>query len=249
MNRATPGWITERDRNLFQFLHESRVATFHQIKNRIFKNVSRQMASRRIGLLRRGGWLTPFAHLGERRTCTAFGLSDKAFQKFVRLEGVNDRIVQLASDKLSHDVTLVNLRERLEKSSKIIRVYPENYLQSHQECIEDRNFRDSVSLNSDAVLEIKVDDIHVFVPFEYEGSAKSEERWERKFRQYYRTHDSSVVLWVCKNEAMIKKMASVDLEFTKDYTSKMFFASLERVLTNSSQMIFLNSPKTKRIEL
>lgn len=244
------GRITERDRKLFQFLFENKVATQQQLKQKIFPEITKQTAFRRMKQLARSGWLNRLSFAGSDRALLVYGLTARSYNQYVKVEGVNDQIIQFVSDKLLHDLTLVDLRLRLESRPKIKRVYPENVLQTGQEYALRKEFKNSVSLNSDAVIELKMDEqTRIFIPFEFEGSQKSAERWQKKMHDYYLHHNSAVVLWVCKDESIINKMSEIDQEVCAGCTPKMYFASLEKVLNEKNGMTFTNSKKDKKVSI
>lgn len=243
-----PGRITERDQEIFQFLFENKIATPRQLAARFFPGVSQATAYRRFKQLDRAGWLNRMGRATSSRIWLAYGLSDRAYRRCIKLEGVNDRRDQYSSDKPGHDLTLVDLRIRLESRRTVKRVYPENLLQAMHEFANTSNFRDSIALHSDAVLElVPTEGARYFVPFEFEGSAKATERWQRKLLDYYLKHDSEVVLWVCQDATMIRRMAAIDQEVNPGYSPKMYFASLEEVQSGQDELTFVNSKRDKRI--
>lgn len=198
----------------------------------------------------RAGWLERTGHFDGHRTQIDFYLSKRAYRSHVLLPGVNDRREQLKSDKIEHDVRLVDLRACLESRETVTHFYTENVLQSRHDLAEAEKYRDSRSLHSDAVLDLLIEkEFRYVLPFEYEGSQKSKDRWAEKLLDYYLKHEAQAVLWVCETDSIARAMGETDLSLSTGRAPKMYFATAADVLSRPEKLKFLNAKKDKSVVL
>ncbi len=169
--------ITERDKKIFQFLFENKVATALQITNSFFENNSPKTAYRRLLYLARAGWLRKEGKFLSDRLIHIYGIADKTYEKYVHNEEVNGRKEQLKSNSIEHDLALVDIRLAFKKNQAVQKVYSENNLQSCYGFSKSDEFRDIVSLQSDGAVELLIHGKYRFiVPIEYEASFKDRKR-------------------------------------------------------------------------
>ncbi len=244
------GFITNRDQILFQFLFENKAATGIQIHENIFPRIRKQTAYRRIAKLVKSGWIGKQGLSNGNILQNVFNLTEKSYRQYVLKEGLNDRRLQLTSEVLAHDLTLVEIRNRLSKVSSVKRYYPENLLQSCFEFSESEDFKPFIDLRSDAVLEVSLQDKFTFiVPLEYEASLKTKERNQKKILHYYIKHDGNSVLFICKDQTTLKSLAKIDQEISQEFKPKLYFALLSDVLRASEKLTFISSNQEKKIVL
>lgn len=238
--RRKAGGITARDRDIFRFLYESKVATSRQIRARFFPKVSLTFANRRLRLLSKAGWIERAGFTENSDSLTyLLSLTDAAYRQFVRKEGVNDLRCQLRSDAVDHDVALVDIRGRLENLPMVNRLYTENLLQSCYDYAESDEFKDYVTLHSDALLEVNFQDEHRFlVPLEYEASLKSKDRCRSKLLDYYVKSDAQAVFFICGSKPVLDRMTEIEGEIGQEFRPKVYFSLLSNVINPAEKVTF-----------
>jgi hypothetical protein len=240
------GQITDRDRKIFQFLFESKVASLTQILDRIFTGLSPQNSNRRMLKLTRGGWVRRGGHHQNGRLHYVYWLSEKAFRRFLHGNGSEAPREQLKSDCIEHDLALVNIRIRFEENPAVRSFLTENTLQSAGESDLPNEVRPWIGLRPDAAVEvIEQDHETMFVPLEYESSLKSIDRCRNKLRDYYVLHGGSAVFFICSDENVLRRMLKVDRELSAEYRPKMYFSLLSDVLQARDTLPFQKSDGTK----
>ena len=244
------GFITERDKQLFQFLFESKVASNSQLRRSIFPEVSKSTACDRIAKLVTSGWLDKLGFPSGNTFVPIYNITEKTYRTHVHISEVNDRKAQLKSDVIGHDLALVDIRNRLEKLSSVKKFYTENVILSNYELANSDEIRDLAALRTDAVAELLIQEKYRYVvPIEYEASFKSKARCAKKLRDYYLNYDGHNVLFICRDEALLKRFKEIDRVICQEFESKMYFALIADVLNESEKVIFTGSDMTTRIAL
>lgn len=240
--------VTERDRQIFQFLFENKAATALQLAELFFENKNTKIAYKRLYRLSRSGWLRKGGYLHHERPHILYGVSDEAFDQYVLEPGVNDRRRQLRSDCIDHDLALVDILICFKKNRATQKYIPENLLQSSHEFAESNEWKSLVELRSDAGVELLIQDQYRYlVPIEYEASLKSKERCRNKIHRYYMRHDGDAVFMICKDQSVLNRMVETELEVSRETKPKMYFSLLSDVLKNPSQMTFTQAQGDKYV--
>lgn len=120
--------IDERDLRLFFYLHAVKVATYEQIQRDIYPDICLDAAGLRIRKLED----TKFVDIqsnrllmkGKRSVC----LRKNTFDDFVRKGG--ELRIELKSDAIKHDLTLVDIRNKFLHSKKTLDYQTENQIQT-----------------------------------------------------------------------------------------------------------------------
>ena len=236
------GAINDRDRRIFQFLFENKVATARQLKDIFFAKNCPQIAYRRLASLSNAGWLRKEGHAEGTKLHHIYGLSDKAYQDYVFNEEVNGRQRQLKSSSVDHDLALVDIRQCFQKNQAVKRFYPENLLQSAHKYAGSEEFRDCVALRSDAVVELLMQGKYRFlVPIEYEASFKELERCHQKLLNYYIKYDGDVVFFICRNDAIRKRFVKIEQELSHQFKPKVYFGLLSDVQKSPTRLTFVKA--------
>jgi hypothetical protein len=247
--RLRAGFITDRDKEIFQFLFESKVAKVEQVYRELFPDVQMQIAKRRLQKLTSSCFLLKLGLTEGNRLKAIYSLAEKAYQGHVFKKDINDRHIQLLSEIPEHDLALVDIRQALRKRMTVKNIYTENVLRSHYEYAESEEFRDLVELRSDAVIELLLQEHRFIVPLEYEATLKAEVRNHKKLLDYYMKHSGKAVLFICGSDTILKSLCETDQKVCQGFTPKMYFARLFDVLNSSEKLTFLSSNREKRIVL
>ena len=63
-------------------------------------------------------------------------------------------------------------------------------------------------------------------------------RYENLLKKYYLKQDIGAVLYICKNEAILKRVQAIDKALSTKYTPKFYYALLEDVLCSDNKKPF-----------
>jgi len=134
MNKDTSkiGVVTERDRNLFDYLFENKVATVEDIRHDIFNNASKALVYKRLGKLERSELIQRSAYSLEDKLFHVYSVTEKSYERFIVIIKEDIRRRQLKSDTIEHDLALVDIKRRLKKLVRIKNYFSENQLQSNK---------------------------------------------------------------------------------------------------------------------
>ncbi len=235
-----PGmYLTPRDKRLFEYLFLNKLATAPQIKRDIFGIADLKDVLRRLRTLIRHDYIRRKS-TGEDRTRFAYSLTDKTFETYVR-QRTERQWAQLKSDSPDHDVVLVDIRNRLSKSPKVVRYYTENAIEAG---LLDSKFFPAdpfLEMHSDAAIIFKTDGKAWYIAVEYEDVQKSRERYTSHLNSYYLKKEIHGVLYIVKETALKNLLAKVDKDFCQEQSSKVFFGYLAEVLNPDKQLHFLNN--------
>ena len=119
--QTKPGfWSSPKDRELFRYLHQAKVATVEQINRDIYQHPKINTVYWRLLLLQKLGLVRSCHHhaLGKKKVVS---LTERGFKEFVA-DGT-ERTVELKSQTLLHDLALVDVKFHLLRSNKISRFY------------------------------------------------------------------------------------------------------------------------------
>ena len=154
---------------------------------------------------------------------------------------------QSQSGTRAHDILLVDLRERLEKSESILACYSENELQCFPEFREDLKFAPFVELRSDAVLSVSLKKGPTLVPLELELTKKNPRRYEEKIAQYYKWPEIRGVLFIAGNREIENLVRRVEKEKCENGNSKFFYAQLDELFCCEKEITFHSATGEKFI--
>jgi hypothetical protein len=222
--------FTDRDIDFFRYLHSVKVATYEQIQRDIYIGYKVDSVGKRLRRFENNGFLkTNRARtlLGGRVLVT---ITKKGFTSFVK-DGLERRI-ELKSDAVLHDISLVDLRYRLIKQQRIKKYLTENVLQTWGYILDDYRYSNLVELNSDALIDIEFPRATLKVPFEYDACQKAANRYEDVFSKYYRRDDVQIVLYVCKKESTMNQLMKLEKKELKSNQPKFFYALKQDILEN-----------------
>jgi hypothetical protein len=144
------------------------------------------------------------------------------------------------SDSVDHDLTLVDLRRRLEAISCVRHYYAENVLQACAEFAESERIGPFVRNYTDAVLEFEKSGQKIIAGLEFENSEKASERYTRKLLSYYSDSRIPIVLYICADERIKKTVALAESGVVGTNRPRCFYALSVDVLRSESHCAFVN---------
>lgn len=228
--------ITERDVQLFHYLHAVKVATYKQIHRDIYPEYKLKSVCNRVVEFEKlklvTGTQNRIFSCGERVN----SLSKVGFEQFVA-KGSELRS-ELKSEVINHDLKLVDLRHAIMKLEKISTYFTENQVQTWG--LSDFGIESSklVQLHSDALARIKFSNGEIWAAIEYESSDKLSQRYEPILRKYYLSEEIGVVFCVCKTENLIHRVSKVEKSLFPSDQPKFFYQVVDHFQKNESVSFF-----------
>lgn len=231
--------ITDRDRRVFGQIFENRVMSLSQIHSNIFAGRSRQFASRRLGDLHKGGFLTRQRVDGIRGSAlSVFCNKPTAIRELADTYRFSITNPICKSDSIKHDLALIALRRHFEGLKTVTEYFTENMLQSCRRFSESEDHKSYVLNNSDAALEVTRGNKKLMVGLEFESSEKAQDRYIRKLVNYYSDGHTPVVLYVCETPRIKMAVAQAEAAVIANRAPRCHYALYEDVLGSSCRSTF-----------
>jgi len=159
-------------------------------------------------------------------------LTRRGFNQFVA-EG-DEKIVELKSESVRHDLALVDIRKCLSAASKIEEFLTENELQTWRRDDELQIYTD---YRCDAVVKARFSGELIPFALEYEDAPKAKSRINANIRKYYDDPDISAVLWVCSDEKTQARMIDHEKESCMGEIPKFYYATFSQLL-DMNELLF-----------
>jgi hypothetical protein len=231
--------VTLRDIEIMQFIFEHRAVSIKQLANKFFPKVSFQAAYMRLEKLVISKYLVKSFTIWNRTSAAFYGITEKGINTFCGSYKHQITKLDYKSDSINHDLGLVELRARLEKSKMVSGYYSECMLQNCSDLAGDDNFREFRLVNSDAALAIESSESKYHIALEYEISAKHLDDYINKLNDYYSSTKVALVLYICGNARIEKLIRTSDLEIGKKQ-SKIFTCLEENFNKADGSLSFIN---------
>ncbi len=233
-------FIGTRDREIFNFLYQNKVASFQQIVERYFPDVKKKSAYSSVARLVEAKYLVKMARIEHGRPTIAFSLSDKCFRQFFHLEADSSMRKQFKSNSIEHDIALVDIQKRIRESSVFVSYLTENMLQSKSELLACLPVSDFIDLRTDAAFELSHKDKSYFLGLEYEASFKFSSRYRSKLLSYHSKPKIGIVIFVCANRQIVRSLMKVEKQYCSQFYSKIYYCTLDNLLNRNEKMTFFN---------
>ncbi len=236
--------ISQRDIDFFLYLHSVKVATKKQIGRDAYPDLSWEALKKRILRLEKTNHIQGNLSLtsGNRK---AYSLTRNAFKKYVDTGDAKRK--ELKSDKIAHDLGLVEIRNVIKKSEFVRRYFPENTLQTWPI----RYFGDYalpfVRLNSDALIQVEKEGARFDFAIEYERTLKYHLRYRNSLRDYYFEDSIVAVLFIVRKDRDIKYLQDLEKEVDKGGGAKFYYACFENLVGNGR--LYFTNYKGREIQL
>lgn len=238
--------IREVEKKLFSYLFINKVATSKQIARDLYNQISHQALYKRLNQLIKLKLIEATYH---KELCGSlvYNLTPLAASKYLGLSKTKGMRMQLKSQAILHDLDLLDLRCRLKQLSIVEKVYSENLLLSHFELQDEEVLTSFRDFHFDGVLKILSQNQSYFLPLEYERSVKFASRYESYFKRIYANNAIQGLLFICKDENILKLLRSKEEQFAKEILRKVFYANLSDVLNSQNSVSFENLNREKII--
>ena len=175
--------INKRDRRLFKYLYENKIASVKQIGRDVFKNCHFSATNRRLRKLQRKGFLKEIALARSTHAFKAYSITAKAFDGYLSDQFGKITRRQFESSSPFHDIDLLDIRFSLSGRDKIVDYVTENVLQAGYGGLNGLNIDCLIEHYPDAIIRIKVGDKHYDFCLEYEASLKSKDTMRGFFKK------------------------------------------------------------------
>lgn len=236
--------VTQRDIDFFCYLHSLKVATIEQIGRDCYPQLASPGLYKRLLRLEKEGMIQGIISSSSNGK-KVYNLTTKSFKTYVQFGEI--KRCELKSDAIKHDLGLVEIRRALVQSKLVKKYLSENSLQTWPIKTLGESFGPFVQNNSDAAIEILVDDTLLHFAVEYEISFKNNQRYEEKIQSYSAETGIMGVLYILPDDESIKTMMNLEKSKDTKQKAKFFYTTLERLVQNQD-MSFTNW-KGKQIKL
>ncbi|MBF0363833.1 MAG: hypothetical protein HQK49_22625, partial [Oligoflexia bacterium] len=148
--------------------------------------------------------------------------------------------LQINSDKVVHDLRLLDIQHRLKKFQVVKDYYTENHIRSNDDHsrIVLRDFLGNI--NPDGVIDVELNGGRFYIPIEYENIPKSKVRYESIFLKYYINSKIDSVLYVVHEQNVLNKLVNITKNITKNFAPKIFFVLFDELISSPKEVIFKN---------
>ena len=233
--------ITPRDRELFLYLFQNKIASVEQVKQDIFADIKKQTMYTRLSKLRRVGWIERTPYMEGKKVSSYYNITKKCLDRHLK-EAVEAKGGSLKPDSLFHDLRLNDIR-RFFLSRKCIRSYfTENELATNFDLKENLKVSSYGSARVDAVVRMQARDgklCHLGV--EYEHTFKSKKRCREKIRGYYLRHQVEVILFIYGSKGIYHRFMEMEKGFSQQYRRpKLFFLGIKDMTSDDHEVTFTN---------
>lgn len=194
----------------------------------------------RLEKLRKSGHLSSSIVRWREKRSVVFGITDKGIREIENSYRYKITSPNFRSDSVFHDLGIVLLRGRLEKTKMVVEYLSESMLQSCSFFTEHEKLSAYSIVNSDAALAIETEKNKFHVALEYEISAKKKSRYFDKLEEYYDSPRVGAVFYVCGDASIEKRIRKVDSEIGKKYDAKVFTCLEETVHKSTEELPFIN---------
>lgn len=217
--------LLKKDLEAISYLHRVKVATYEQIRRDIYVGYHLKSVCNRIYRLENNGLVTGICDRMITDGKRILSLTGKGFDAFVA-KGTEERI-ELRSDSVEHDLTLVDIRSRLLNAKKVRSYYTENEIQTWGIREFEQKVSQFVNLNSDALVDISFSNGDLLVPLEYEKHPKSSTIYESLLKRYYSRSDVAIVLYICETGGVVDKLQRTEKQIIKNEEPRFLYTLIE----------------------
>ena len=229
--------ITDRDKKLFRYLFVNKVATVEDIRLDIFGHVSLKTVHRRLIKLSHEKLIEAVAQreVGNRMI---YSLTKKGFERHIADKSALRR-VQLKSDSIDHDLTLLEIKRKFKAFEMVQGFYSENLVRSGMldDIPEIKSLRE---IHADGIVKIKIKDRILFIPLEFEASSKYSKRNDKFLAKYYTSFQIPMVIFISKNSLIERRIFQKESQRKTKRKGKLYYCQLADVLESKGKLSFTN---------
>jgi len=232
--------LTDRDKRIFCYLFEQKVAYFEEIRDRFFDNLHISTCFLRLQKLSNYEFIEKIAISQGGKLKTYFTLTKLGLKEVCDFYDINKSSIRLKTDSLEHDLKLSYLRNKLESCKKIKSYYSENYLHGCSLAEDYERLSPIRDINADAALHINGKSGDFLVSFEYERTLKNPSRYNKKLTDYYFNNSITAVFYLCESEVIERSIRKADRIASKGFSPKVFTFTTEKMKKANGNFSFSN---------
>ena len=240
--------ITKRDKALFLYLFQNKIANFEQIRRDIFDSTAMQTVYVRLGKLRQADFIKRFPYRNKMAVSSYFQITKKCHAE--HLKGVLAvQYDRRKVDVIEHDLRLNDIRRFFLQKKRVQHYFTSNELFARFDLKGNSIISKYASVGVDAVVGVIGGDGKVcHLGLEYEHTLKPKTRCKKQVRNYYFRPNLGSILFIYKTNDIYKRFMEIDKQFSEgSCRPKLFFLSLEEILSEKREVAFENLNKDRII--
>lgn len=240
--------INGRDRALFSYLYEVKVATSDQIMRDVFTKVSRTVMYRRIKKMAKAGFIKKSGFFDGDKQNIVYSLSKIALLKFILNKNDDHLIKRCQSEAISHDLILNDIRHLLTSKGEIKNYFTENVLWSHASFVNDDGYNDYRDMHADALAVVEKEGRTFSVAIEYEHTLKYTNRYQDLFSRYY-SYNINATFYICRDKKILNCVQNVEQIVRGKNRAKVYFALIDDLKANPEMLKFIEPREQKYVSI
>ena len=241
--------INERDRAIFSYLYEVKVATSNQIMRDVFTNVSKTVFYRRVKKYIQTGIVKRIGHFDGDKQIISYSLSKNGLSKFILEKNDHFLIKRCLSEAVIHDLALNDIRHLFMSKKSVSNYLTENVLNSHGSMVADKMYEDYRRCGSDAFIELTMNNKKIFAAIEYEQTLKYTNRYIDLFGKYYSTYDIDAIFYIASDKRILTNVQKVEKMIRNQMRPKVFFALMSNLKNNPNCLTFTSTKENTMIKI
>lgn len=235
--------INDRDRELFSYLYEVKVATANQLKRDIFHSVTKTVLYRRMKKFVDMKMIKRTPYFDGKRAISTYSLSKEGLRKYIFTKKDEDAFRRCLSDSVEHDVILNDIRNLFMGCSEIEDYFSENVLNSYASFIRAEKFNPFRQMHSDGVVLLKRDDSIFNIAIEYEHTLKYTGRYKTLFYNYQYESEIDAIFYICRDKKVLKRISEAEGKSNHEESSKVYYTTLDELFSNPKELKFISGDK------
>ena len=230
-------FVTKKDVRFFQYLHAVKVSTYERVTRDIYTSYKVRSVSNRMRKMEDNHLLVGWRNRSLSESKRIVSLTARGFDLFIR--NSEEQRMELKSNSVEHDLSLVDIRHKLMKQEKIKTYLTENEIQTWGSTVYREDYSPFVDLRSDAIVNMQTSKGTVKVPVEYDAHHKSKDRYTAFVDKYYNKSDVAIVFMVYEQDQIMKAIKDIEEKKITSGRPKFFYA-LRSDLLKSDTATFVN---------
>lgn len=231
--------LNARDRDLFNFLYEVKVANSWQVKREIYPTVSKTILHRRLNKLIKAEFIKRVPYFDEQRgLISAYTLSKNTMDRYILCKEDDSANRRCHSDSITHDIFLTELRHHFKSCKSINDYFTENAIQSGRTFYYNRGLSTYQGLNGDALAVIDNPEKNLIVAIEYEHTIKYSTRYAQYFKQYMNYQSVHALLYIVRDKKMLRVIQREEKNSIKHDHFKVYYAVRDDLFNNPNELVF-----------
>ena len=240
-------FVTERDRVLFLYLFQNKIANFEQIREDVFGDLAMQTVYARLGKLRQTGFIKRTSYLSKRAIASGyFHITQKCLDEY--LKGLSwVKYSHKKVDVIEHDLRLNDIKRFFLKKKLVRHFFAQNELFARLYLRNNPSIPKYASVGVDAVVGVRGPKGKLcHFGLEYEHTLQTKPKCRRQVRNYYFKPNMGAILFIYNTQNIYERFMKIDKQTSKDasYTPKLFFLSIQEILSGK-EVTFENINRDK----